>query len=125
MFGMSLVIFLSFGSLPLFWPIPESGNVHAATTVPSTIPNTGNSDSTAALNSYLQSQQQKAAEQKQQQAAQTQQAAATTNNAQNTKLVWPWWVKVFSGAMVINSILAFFTFTFGLAALWKWLALKK
>lgn len=119
--GISLI--LVFGLVPAFWPLLQIGSAEAAAAIqgiPGTGTGTSSQDSTAALNSYLQSQQQKATEQKA-----AQQQAATNNNAQNTKLVWPWWVKLFSTAMVFNSVLAFFTLIFALAALWKWLAFKK
>ncbi len=98
---------LLIGALPIFWPI--SSNVFAAETDPKT----------DALNSYLQSQQQKKTVQQQQQ------TNATANAEQNTKLTWPWWAKTFSVIMVFNAILSFFALIFALAALWKWLAIKK
>lgn len=122
--GVGISLIMAFGLVPAFWPLLQIGSVEAAAAIqgiPGTGTGTSSQDSTAALNSYLQSQQQKATEQK----AAQQQQAATNNNAQNTKLVWPWWVKLFSTAMVFNSVLAFFTLIFALAALWKWLAFKR
>lgn len=113
------VIYLAFGSLPLFWPLPDT--VKAATATPglgtTADPNSNAQDNAALLNQYL----------SQQQATTGQQATAAQQqtNAQNTKLVWPWWVKVFATAAVVNSVIGFFALAFGLAALWKWLAFKR
>lgn len=100
-------LFLIFSAVPMIWLMPS--NISAAETDPKT----------DALNNYLQSHEQKKIAQQQQQ------TNTASNNEQNSKATWPWWVNLFSAVMVLNAILSFFALIFAIAALWKWLALKR